>query len=155
VALGYWNDPEATAQVFRPHPLRPPGAPDTERVVFSGDLVYRDEEGDLFFVGRRDAMIKTLGYRVSPDEVVDALYASGEVVEAIVTAEPDEVRGSRIVAYVVLRDDADLARLQAFSAQELPRYMQPSRFETRPSLHRTPSGKHDAVATTGDSHDPD
>jgi amino acid adenylation domain-containing protein len=155
VALGYWNDPEATAQVFRPHPLRPPGAPDTERIVFSGDLVYRDEEGDLFVVGRRDAMIKTLGYRVSPDEVVEALYASGEVVEAIVTAEPDEVRGSRIVAYVVLRDDADLARLQAFSAQELPRYMQPSRFETRPSLRRTPSGKHDAIATTGDSHDPD
>jgi acyl-coenzyme A synthetase/AMP-(fatty) acid ligase len=154
VALGYWNDPEATARVFRPHPLRPPGGPDAERVVFSGDLVYRDQDGDLFFVGRRDAMIKTLGYRVSPDEVADVLYASGQVVEAIVTAEPDEARGSRIVAYVVLRDDADLERLQAFSAKELPRYMQPSRFEVRPSLSRTASGKHDAAVTTGDRHDP-
>jgi len=66
VALGYWNDPDATAARFRPHPLRPAGASDVERVVFSGDLVYRDEDGDLFFVGRLDTMIKTLGYRVSP-----------------------------------------------------------------------------------------
>ena len=56
VALGYWNDPEATARVFRPNPLRPPGTPDAERVVFSGDLVYRDEDGDLFFVGREDQL---------------------------------------------------------------------------------------------------
>ena len=62
--------------------------------MFSGDLVYRDEDGDLFFVGRADTMIKTLGYRVSPDEVVEVLYASGEVVEAVVTSEPDELRGA-------------------------------------------------------------
>jgi hypothetical protein len=66
--------------------------------VFSGDLVYRDEEGDLFFVGRRDGLIKTLGYRVSPDEVVDVLCASGEVVEAVVASEPDDRIGDRIVA---------------------------------------------------------
>jgi acyl-CoA synthetase (AMP-forming)/AMP-acid ligase II len=65
VAVGYWDDPEATDKVFRPNPLRPAGTPDRERVVFSGDLVYRDEEGDLFFVSRPDGMIKTLGYRVS------------------------------------------------------------------------------------------
>ena len=112
VALGYWNDPETTARVFRPNPLRPPGTPDAERVVFSGDRVYRDEEGDLFFVGRQDQLIKTLGYRVSPDEVADVLYASGEVVEAAVTSEPDDLRGARIVANVVLGEDGDLDRLR-------------------------------------------
>ena len=147
VALGYWSDPEATGQRFRPHPLRPEGTPDAERVVYSGDLVYRDEDGDLFFVGRRDRMIKTLGYRVSPDEVVDVLYASGEVVEALVTSEPDEARGARIVAYAVLTPGGDLERLQAFCARELPRYMQPSRIEVRSALYRTSSGKHDATAT--------
>jgi amino acid adenylation domain-containing protein len=149
VALGYWNDPEATARVFRPHPVREPGTPDAERVVFSGDLVYRDEEGDLFFVSREDQLIKTLGYRVSPDEVADVIYASGEVVEGLVTSEPDEVRGARIVAYVVLRPEGSLDRLRAHCAQELPRYMQPSRFEVRDALSRTTSGKHDAGATAG------
>jgi amino acid adenylation domain-containing protein len=143
VALGYWNDPEATSRVFRPNPLRVEGAPEAERVVFSGDLAYMDSEGDLFFVGRRDTMIKSLGHRVSPDEVADVLYASGEVLEAIVTAEPDELRGSSIVAQVVLADDGDLERLEAFCATELPRYMQPSRIDLRPSLPRTASGKFD------------
>jgi amino acid adenylation domain-containing protein len=154
VSLGYWNDPAATALVFRPNPFRPLGTPAAERVVLSGDLVYRDEEGDLFFVGRRDRMIKRLGYRVSPDEVVDVLYASGEIVEAIVVAEPDEVHGSHIVAYVVLAEGGDLERLKGFTTQELPRYMQPSRFEVRPSLSRTSSGKHDAAATAGIHRDP-
>jgi acyl-coenzyme A synthetase/AMP-(fatty) acid ligase len=147
VSLGYWNDPDATSLVFRSHPLRPPGTPDTERVVFSGDLVYQDEDGDLFFVSREDKLIKTLGYRVSPDEVADALYGSGEVVEALVTSEPDEVRGARIVAYVVLADGGRLDRLKGFCARELPRYMQPGRIEVRSALSRTASGKHDPAAT--------
>jgi amino acid adenylation domain-containing protein len=154
VALGYWNDPEATARVFRPNPLRPPGTPDAERVVFSGDRVYRDDEGDLFFVGRQDQLIKTLGYRVSPDEVADVLYASGEVVEAAVTSEDDAVRGARIVAYVVLDEDGDLVRLTEFAARELPRYMQPARIEAVPSLPRTASGKHDTATLAKASVDP-
>jgi acyl-CoA synthetase (AMP-forming)/AMP-acid ligase II len=147
VALGYWDDPKATRRVFRPNPLRPAGTPDSERVAFSGDLVYRDEEGDLFFVSRPDGLIKTLGYRVSPDEVVDVLHASGEVAEAVVAAEPDELRGEGIVAYIVLVRDGSLERLKAFCQREMPRYMQPSRIETRPYLSRTASGKHDVRAT--------
>jgi amino acid adenylation domain-containing protein len=150
VALGYWNDPDATARVFRPNPLRPEGSPDAERVVFSGDLVYADSEGDLIFVGRRDTMIKTLGHRVSPDEVADVLYASGQILEAIVSSEPDELRGSRIVAQVVLAEDGDPERLEAFYKAELPRYMQPSRVDMRPSLPRTSSGKFDVRAATQD-----
>jgi acyl-CoA synthetase (AMP-forming)/AMP-acid ligase II len=146
VTLGYWDDPEATDKVFRPNPLRPVGTPDSERVAFSGDLVYRDEEGDLFFVSRPDGMIKSLGYRVSPDEVVEILYASGEITEAVVAAEPDEWRGSQIVAYVVLAEKGRLDQLEAFCAREMPRYMRPSRIEVRTALNRTVSGKHDVRA---------
>jgi amino acid adenylation domain-containing protein len=146
VALGYWDNPEATAKVFRPHPLRPAGAPDAERVVFSGDLVRRGEDGWLYYVARRDRLIKTLGYRVSPDEVAEALYASGQVREGIVGAEPDPERGERIVAYVVLVDGGSVELLEAFCHAELPRYMQPSRIEARPALPRTNSGKHDLNA---------
>jgi amino acid adenylation domain-containing protein len=148
VALGYWNDAELTAAVFRPHPRRAEGTPDVERVVFSGDVVYRDDEGDLFFVGRRDTLIKTLGYRVSPDEIVDVLYASGEVLEAVVTSEPDDRKGNRIIAYVVLADGGQVDRLKAFCAAELPRFMQPAKIEVRPSLLRTHTGKYDVAAIT-------
>jgi acyl-CoA synthetase (AMP-forming)/AMP-acid ligase II len=146
VAAGYWNDPETTARVFRANPRRPSGAPDSERVVFSGDVVRRDDEGRLYFVGRRDRIIKTLGFRVSPDEVCEVLYASGEVVEGLVGSEPDGQRGEQIVAYVVLRDEGDLGRLQRFCRTELPRYMQPSRIEVMDVLPRTSSGKFDLRA---------
>lgn len=149
VTLGYWNDPEATARVFRPHPLRPAGAPDAERVVFSGDLVRRDAEGWLYFVGRRDRMIKTLGYRVSPDEIATVLYASGEIAECIITSELDEARGERIVAFVVLQGGGSLERLKAYGGVELPRHMQPARYEVRDALPRLPSGKHDVAALRG------
>ena len=149
VTLGYWNDVEATARVFRPHPLRPAGAPDAERVVFSGDLVRQDADGWLYFVGRRDRMIKTLGYRVSPDEIATVLYASGEIAECIITTEPDEARGERIVAFVVLAGGGSLERLKAYGGTELPRHMQPARYELRETLPRLPSGKHDVAALRG------
>lgn len=146
VALGYWDDEQATAARFVPNPRRPAGTPAIERVVFSGDLVYRDEDGDLFFVGRRDNLIKTQGYRVSPDEVGEALYASGEVAEAVVTAEEDAARGSRIVAYVVLATGGDADRLATYCRRELPSYMQPARYEVLDALPRTSSGKFDVRA---------
>lgn len=143
VTHGYWNDPELTARVFRPDPLRPS---DPERVVFSGDLVRRDDEGFLYFVGRRDRIIKTMGYRVGPDEILSVLYGSGEVADAVVVGEPDEARGERIVAYVVLTQGGALERLQAYCGRELPRYLQPARVEVRDALPLLPSGKHDVQA---------
>lgn len=146
VTLGYWKDPELTDRVFRPNPLRPPGAPGTERVVYSGDLVRRDEDGFLTFVGRKDRIIKTLGYRVGPDEVSDVLHASGQVTEVVVVGEPDEQWGERIVAYVVLAPNGALDQLSAHCARELPRYMQPARFEVRDALPTLSSGKPDVMA---------
>lgn len=153
VALGYWNDPEATAKVYRPHPLRPAGTPDVERVVYSGDLVRRDADGFLYYLGRRDRIIKTMGYRVSPDEVASVLYASKQVLEAVVTTEPDDARGHRIIAHVVLAPEGALDQLKRFVGAELPRYMQPARIETHATLPRTSSGKHDtrALSTEGAS----
>jgi amino acid adenylation domain-containing protein len=151
VTLGYWNDPAATSARFGPNPLRPAGTPDAERVVFSGDLVRMDEDGDLFFVGRRDAMIKSLGHRVGPDEITDVLYASGEIVEAVITTEPDEMRGDAIIAHVVLKDSGSLDRLRQHALRELPRYMQPVRYTVHAALARTTSGKHDGRAMAADS----
>ena len=115
-------------------------------MVFSGDIVRRDAEGLLYYVGRRDRIIKTMGYRVSPDEVASVLYASRQVLEAVITSEPDEARGSRIIAHVVLAEQGTLEALRRFVGAELPRYMQPSRIESHASLPRTSSGKHDPRA---------
>jgi amino acid adenylation domain-containing protein len=143
VAIGYVGDQEATERVFRPNPFSGPAEP--ERVVYSGDLVRRDEEGRLYYVARRDRMIKTMGFRVSPDEIVDVLQASGLVTEAAVVTEPDQQRGERIVACVVLRENETLDQLRRFCGVELPRYMQPVRYIVMPAIPRNLSGKHDLV----------
>jgi len=146
VTLGYWRDPGLTARVFKPHPLRAAGAPDAERVVYTGDLVRADAEGLLYFVGRQDRIIKTMGYRVSPDEVIAVLHASGEISEGAVVPQPDPQWGAVLVAHVVLVPDGSLARLNAYCARELPRYLRPSRIVVRESMPLTPNGKQDYAA---------
>jgi acyl-CoA synthetase (AMP-forming)/AMP-acid ligase II len=143
VAIGYIEDPESTSRVFRPNPFFRPGEP--TRVVYSGDLVRRDEEGRLYYVGRRDRMIKTLGFRVSPDEISDVIQSSGLVAETAVVTEPDSQRGERIVACIVLRPEASLNELQRFCGIELPRYMQPARYLCLTEIPRNPNGKHDLL----------
>ena len=126
-------------------------APDAERVVFSGDIVRRDDAGFLYFVGRRDRIIKTMGYRVGPDEILSVLYGSGQVADAVVVGEPDEARGECIVAYVVLAEQGSLEQLQTYCGRELPRYLQPGRIEVRDALPLLPSGKHDVAAVRASS----
>jgi acyl-CoA synthetase (AMP-forming)/AMP-acid ligase II len=150
IAAGYWGDPNATARVFRPHPFASADS-HAARVVYSGDMVRRDEAGFLYFVSRRDRLIKTLGFRVGPDEVVDVLFASGQISEAAITTEPDAQRGERIIAYVVLGATGSQAALQLFCRTELPRHMQPARIEWRQSLARLPSGKYDLDAIRGEA----
>ena len=154
VALGYWNRPEETARRFKPWPsaLLPAGgdwlAP--ERAVYSGDTVRRDAEGFLYFVGRRDEMMKTSGYRVSPTEVEEALYASGLVAEALVYAVPDAVLGSAICAAVLAsrnasgRTDEDSAAVLAHCREHLPAFMLPKALNwVDQPLPRSPNGKLD------------
>lgn len=146
VAAGYWNDPEGTARVFRPDPQMASPNP----VVFSGDLVRRDADGYLYYVSRRDRLIKTLGFRVGPDEISDVLLASGELQECAVTSEPDARRGERIVAFVVLARGGSIERLNRFSRVELPTHMQPARVVVLDAIPRLVSGKYDMHVLRGE-----
>lgn len=142
VTQGYWNNPQATRERYLE--LEPRGAEGLpERAARSGDLVRRSASGLLYFVGRKDYTIKTLGIRVSPDEVSDALVATSLVREAAVTGEPDALRGQRVVAHVVLREDATMDELRRRTAQILPRYMLPARWVQHDQLPRTAVGKYD------------
>jgi amino acid adenylation domain-containing protein len=146
VALGYWNDPEATRRVFRPDTL-PRGDP-RRTVVFSGDLVRKDAEGFLYFVGRRDKMIKSQGYRVSPEEVEEILLSCPLVAEAAVCGKLDPDRGEAIIAHVVPAQTSCFAveALVSFCQKEMPSYMQPRNVIVHGSLPRTASGKIDRNA---------
>jgi acyl-CoA ligase (AMP-forming) (exosortase A-associated) len=145
VALGYWNRPEATAAAYRPHPLRPHSP---ERVVYSGDLVRRDSEGFLTFVGRRDQQIKSHGFRVSPEEVEEALHRSNLLAEVVVRGVPDDLAGQAIEAHIVPRAPESFTAedLLAFCNETMPRYMVPRRIQVHAALPRTSSGKVDRKA---------
>ncbi|HKW36653.1 MAG TPA: acyl-CoA ligase (AMP-forming), exosortase A system-associated [Burkholderiales bacterium] len=146
VSLGYWNDPEKTAERFKPAPGRPTGLVMPEIAVWSGDTVRMDEEGYLYFISRRDEMIKTSGYRVSPTEVEEVLYATGMVGEAAAFGVPHPVLGQAIVVVATPRDGArlDAQELLAQCRQRLPAFMVPARVTVRAgSLPRNPNGKID------------
>lgn len=144
VALGYWNDPKRTSERFRPAPGRE-GALFTEMAVWSGDIVKRDEEGFLYFVGRNDDMIKTSGYRVSPTEVEEAAYDTGLVGDAVAFGAEDERLGQHIVMIVspAESDELDPSALIAEMRRSLPLYMLPKVVLVRPELPRSPNGKFD------------
>jgi acyl-CoA synthetase (AMP-forming)/AMP-acid ligase II len=148
VSMGYWGQPELTARVLRPHPYLPRELGDTERVCYSGDLVKMDEEGFLYFVGRRDTMIKSSGYRVSPTEVEEVLFQSGTIHEAAVIGVPDDLLGQAIKAFVVPKEgqSVDRVALPLFCAEKLPRYMVPKHVEVLEKMPKTSSGKVDYPA---------
>ena len=153
VAMGYWNDPEATARRFRPLAATRPGHVLPEVAVFSGDTVQADAEGYLYFVGRRDDMIKTSGYRVSPTEVEESAYASGWVAEVAAIGVPHPELGEAVVLVVVPGDAAtgaaDLVQaLTEHCRQALPGYMVPRHVALHPDggLPRNANGKLDRQA---------
>ena len=143
VSLGYWERPELTEQMFRPHPFVAAEHRNGEKLCYSGDLVKTDEEGFLYFVGRRDTMIKSSGYRISPTEVEEVLFQSGRLRGAAVIGVPDEVLGQHIKAFVVPKDreERDPENLLAFCAAKMPRYMVPKTVEYLDELPKTSSGK--------------
>ncbi len=145
VSMGYWGNPEATNRVLRPNPLLPPEMGDVERVCYSGDLVKTDDEGYLYYVGRRDAMIKSSGFRISPTEVEEVVFQSGKVRHAAAIGVPDELLGQAVKVFVVPRDGepVDPDHLLAFCEERLPRYMVPKFLEVIEKLPLTSSGKVD------------
>jgi acyl-CoA synthetase (AMP-forming)/AMP-acid ligase II len=148
VSLGYWGHPELTDKVLRPHPFLPAELAAQETVCYSGDLVKMDEEGFIYFVGRRDTMIKSSGFRISPTEVEEVLMETGWLQGAAVIGIPDEVLGQAIKAFVVPKEghSLDIAALLTFCAGHLPAYMLPKSIEVVGKLPLTTSGKVDYPA---------
>ncbi|MBC2669583.1 acyl-CoA ligase (AMP-forming), exosortase A system-associated [Novosphingobium piscinae] len=142
VAQGYWHDPERTAERFRP-------APAASRygglAVWSGDRVRREADGLLYFVGRRDAMIKSAGNRISPQEIEDAALATGLVAEAVALGVPDPRLGQAVhlVARALGDPAAAAAELPRRLAQDLPNFMHPRAIHWREAMPVGPNGKLD------------
>jgi acyl-CoA ligase (AMP-forming) (exosortase A-associated) len=145
VALGYWNDTAKTQERFRPAPGQASGLPLPELAVWSGDTVRKDADGYLYFIGRRDEMIKTSGYRVSPTEIEEILFATGLVADAaaIGVAHPSLGQIIVVVAAPMLGQTPDTVALLHACRRALPAYMVPARIEWRDALPRNPNGKYD------------
>lgn len=150
VGMGYWNDPEKTSERYKSLPAHAPGREAglvlPEIAVFSGDTVRMDEEGYLYFIGRRDEMMKTSGYRVSPTEVEEILYATKLVGECVAFGVDDDRLGQtiQVIATPSADGELDVAALFAECRARMPAYMVPAGIELRKGpLPRNPNGKID------------
>lgn len=144
VAQGYWQDPNRTAERFKSAPRQSEYG---GIAVWSGDRVKRAENGLLYFVGRRDAMIKSAGNRISPQEIEDAAIATDLAVEAVALGIPDERLGQAV--YLVVRgtqDEAEQAKLSKALLKELPNFMLPQVIHWREAMPLNPNGKIDRTA---------
>ncbi len=145
VARGYWGDPDLTSIRYRQDPLQPKEVPNPEFVVYSGDYVKIDADGFLYFVGRKDEMIKCAGNRVSPTEIEEVIYASRKIQDAIVFGIPDQVLGHVIRAVVVASPSVEITEEEIiqYCRRELPPYMIPAKVDIRSELPKNASGKLD------------
>jgi amino acid adenylation domain-containing protein len=137
VMKGYWELPEETEKKLKPGPF--PG----EKVLYTGDLFRMDEEGYLYFFGRKDDIIKSRGEKVSPKEIEDVLYSLPGIAEAAVIGVPDEVLGQAIRAVVTLREGAPLTEKDVLRhcAERLENFMVPQSVVFMAALPKTGSGK--------------
>jgi long-chain acyl-CoA synthetase len=137
VMKGYWENPDATARALRPGPF------EWEKVLHTGDLFRADADGFLYFVARKDDIIKTRGEKVSPKEVENALYALPGIREAAVVGVPDPVLGHALKAVVAADPQAKLTAHDVIRhcARHLEDFMVPKMVEFRDTLPKTESGK--------------
>lgn len=145
IFMGYWRDPESTARVLKPNPRAGGNGASRELTVFSGDLVRFDEDGYLYYVGRKDTLIKSRGVRVSPEEIERGVYASDLVSHAVAFAVPQEHGESDIVLAVVPADPGFFTAqlLESFCRRHLPEYMWPRVVWSLPAFPLTSTGKPD------------
>ncbi|MEO6013989.1 MAG: AMP-binding protein [Devosia sp.] len=136
IMQGYWENPIATAERLRP------GRNPWDKVLYTGDLFYADAEGFLFFVGRKDDIIKTRGEKVAPKEVEAVLYAMPGIAEAVVVGVPDPVLGQAVKA-IVVRSNPELTEGEIIraAAKALEDFMVPKSVEFRDALPKTDTGK--------------
>jgi len=139
VMKGYWHNPVETEKVLKP------GFYPWEKVLYTGDLFRMDEEGYLYFIGRKDEMIKCRGEKVSPKEIENVIYMLEDVAEVAVVGVPDEILGQAVKAVIVPRDNTTLTErdIRRHCAKYLEDFMLPKYVEFRKTLPRTSSGKVD------------
>jgi amino acid adenylation domain-containing protein len=150
VTYGYWADVEKTKKMVLSNSFQPNFE---EKMYRTGDLVQLAEDGNYYFLGRRDSMIKSRGYRIELGEIESALLSHSAVKEAVAIAIPDEIVGSRIQAVVAFHDGTTLTapELQQYCGTKIPRYMIPEAIEFRDQLPKTSTGKVDRVQLTQES----
>ena len=142
VALGYWDDVEKTQECFVKNPLRP----DSNEIVYrTGDLVRQDADGNYVFLGRKDHMIKSRGYRIEIGEIETVLGNHPDIKNVVVVPVPDELIGNRISAVIVPLTPGKVEKedILKYCSRHLPKYMIPEIIEFRDSLPATSSGKID------------
>jgi len=137
IMKGYWEDPVETAKRLRP------GQYPWEQVLYTGDLFKTDSEGYLYFVGRKDDIVKSRDEKVSPREIEDVLYRLDGVAEAAVVGVPDPVLGQALKAYITRRAGSNITENDVLRhcAQRLEDFMVPKTVEFRDYLPRTATGK--------------
>jgi long-chain acyl-CoA synthetase len=137
VFKGYWENDEETDKMLKPGPFP------WEKVLHTGDLFKTDADGYLYFVGRKDDIIKTAGEKVSPKEVENVIYALPGIRHAAVIGVPDPVLGAAIRAVVVAEPDSGLTEREiiAHCAAHLESFMVPGAVEFRSELPQGPTGK--------------
>ncbi|MBN1543364.1 AMP-binding protein [candidate division KSB1 bacterium] len=138
VMQGYWQDPEETDKR-----LRPGGRYPWEKVLYTGDLFRMDKDGYLYFIARKDDIIKSRGEKVSPKEIENVIYRIPQVAEAAVVGIPDAVLGEAIKAFVVpIRgSELDSNQIKRHCAAHLENFMVPQQVEICSELPKTTSGK--------------
>lgn len=143
VAMGYWNRPEDTARVFRPNPFADGACDTVEYVVFSGDYARCDEDGYLYFLGRRDQQVKVSGMRISPEEVETVMDDIEGLAECVVLGTEGEEGDDVIVAFVLTDGPVERNVILRECRNRLPHYMVPRHIELCDSFPRLPNGKTD------------
>ncbi len=132
IMQGYFKDPETSSKVL------------DHNGYHTGDLGYRDEEGFLYLVGRKDNLLKVGGHRINPQEVEDALMETGLVMEAAVIGIPDELLGNKLYAVVnLITEGTNEKDIIEKCAYKLPKYKLPGDIKIIKSLPKHPSGKID------------
>ncbi|MGO4574245.1 class I adenylate-forming enzyme family protein [Microvirga sp. 2TAF3] len=136
VMQGYWEDEVATNRALRPGPNP------WEKVLYTGDLFQKDDAGFLYFVGRKDDIIKTRGEKVAPKEVEAVLHFCPGIIEAVVVGVPDPILGQALRAIVVV-EDATLTEREIIRhcAAHLEDFMVPKAVIFRADLPKTDTGK--------------
>jgi acyl-CoA synthetase (AMP-forming)/AMP-acid ligase II len=137
VMRGYWGSPQRTAERLKD------GEIVGEKVLYTGDLFRMDEEGFLYFVGRKDDIFKCKGEKISPKEIENVLYMMEDVAEAAVVGVEDAIDGYAVKAVVVPRAGCslDTNRIRLHCRAHLENYMVPKFIEVRDAIPKSASGK--------------